>query len=88
MLYSPLPALLAGPERARRAALHAGGAARFSVLESACLMASATAIDYSRLTRELGIDQQAIARTVALLDEGNTRAVHHALSPRRDGRAR
>ena len=27
---------------------------------------------YGRLTRELGIDQQAIARTVALLDEGNT----------------
>jgi uncharacterized protein len=35
-------------------------------------MATATAIDYSRLTRELGIELQAIARTVALLDEGNT----------------
>ena len=35
-------------------------------------MASATAIDYSRLTRELGIDQNAVARTVALLDDGNT----------------
>src|SRR5688572_23266477 len=35
-------------------------------------MASATAIDYSRLTRELGIDQDTIARTVALLDAGNT----------------
>jgi protein Tex len=35
-------------------------------------MASATAIDYSRLTRELGIDQNAISRTIALLDEGNT----------------
>ena len=35
-------------------------------------MASATAIDYSRLTRELGIAQEAIARTVALLDDGNT----------------
>jgi len=35
-------------------------------------MASATAIDYGRLTRELGIDQDKIARTVALLDEGNT----------------
>jgi uncharacterized protein len=35
-------------------------------------MASATAIDYTRLTRELGIELQAIARTVALLDEGNT----------------
>src|SRR5918994_1729149 len=35
-------------------------------------MATATAIDYGRLTRELGIELQAIARTVALLDEGNT----------------
>jgi protein Tex len=35
-------------------------------------MASALSIDYGRLTRELGIEQQAIARTVALLDEGNT----------------
>jgi uncharacterized protein len=35
-------------------------------------MASAIAIDYGRLTRELGLDQDAIARTVALLDEGNT----------------
>ncbi len=35
-------------------------------------MAPAIAIDYSRLTRELGIDPQAVARTVALLDEGNT----------------
>ena len=35
-------------------------------------MASAIAIDYGRLTRELGIDQDKIARTVALLDEGNT----------------
>jgi uncharacterized protein len=38
----------------------------------AFFMASAIAIDYGRLTRELGIDQDAIARTVALLDEGNT----------------
>jgi protein Tex len=35
-------------------------------------MASAIAIDFGRLTRELGIDQDKIARTVALLDEGNT----------------
>ena len=35
-------------------------------------MASAIAIDYGRLTRELGIDQDKIARTVALLDDGNT----------------
>src|SRR6476619_6605590 len=35
-------------------------------------MASALPIDFGRLTRELGIDQQAIARTIALLDEGNT----------------
>ncbi len=35
-------------------------------------MASATAIDFGRLTRELGINQEAIARTVGLLDEGNT----------------
>lgn len=35
-------------------------------------MASATAIDYPRLARELEIDPGAIARTVALLDEGNT----------------
>src|ERR1700759_5606676 len=35
-------------------------------------MASALSIDLGRLTRELGIDQQAIARTVELLDEGNT----------------
>jgi uncharacterized protein len=36
------------------------------------LMAPATAIDTSRLSRELGIDPEAIARTVALLDAGNT----------------
>ena len=35
-------------------------------------MASATAIDYPRLTRELALDPDAIARTVALLDDGNT----------------
>jgi uncharacterized protein len=35
-------------------------------------MASAIAIDFGRLTRELGIDKEKIARTVALLDEGNT----------------
>lgn len=35
-------------------------------------MAPAIAIDYTRLTRELGIDPGAIARTVALLDDGNT----------------
>src|SRR3954452_2489979 len=35
-------------------------------------MATAIPIDLGRLTRDLGIDQQAIARTVALLDEGNT----------------
>ena len=35
-------------------------------------MASATAIDYPRLARELEIDPDAIARTVALLDDGNT----------------
>ena len=35
-------------------------------------MATAIPIDLGRLTRELGIDQQAITRTVALLDEGNT----------------
>src|SRR5262245_37196427 len=35
-------------------------------------MASALSIDYGRLTREPGIEQQAIARTVALLDDGNT----------------
>jgi protein Tex len=35
-------------------------------------MASAIAIDYGRLTRELGIDPDKIARTVALLDDGNT----------------
>src|SRR5262245_28109171 len=35
-------------------------------------MAPAIAIDYARLTRELGIDPNAVARTVALLDEGNT----------------
>jgi uncharacterized protein len=35
-------------------------------------MAPATAIDYSRLTRELGIEPSAIARTIALLDDGNT----------------
>jgi uncharacterized protein len=35
-------------------------------------MASATAIDYSRLTRELGLEQHAIERTIALLDDGNT----------------
>ena len=36
------------------------------------LMAPATAIDTARLSRELGIDPDAIARTVALLDAGNT----------------
>src|SRR5690606_7242680 len=35
-------------------------------------MAPAIAFDLGRVTRELGIDQHAIARTVALLDEGNT----------------
>jgi uncharacterized protein len=35
-------------------------------------MASAIAIDYARLARELGIDPHAIERTVVLLDEGNT----------------
>src|SRR5256885_9399531 len=35
-------------------------------------MATALPIDLGRLARELGIDQEAIARTVALLDEGNT----------------
>jgi uncharacterized protein len=35
-------------------------------------MASALPIDFGRLARELGIDQEAIARTVLLLDEGNT----------------
>jgi uncharacterized protein len=35
-------------------------------------MGPANAIDLSRLTRELGLDQNAIARTVALLDDGNT----------------
>jgi uncharacterized protein len=35
-------------------------------------MASAPAIDFGRLAGELGIDREAIARTVALLDEGNT----------------
>lgn len=35
-------------------------------------MATAIPIDFGRLTRELGIDQEAIARTIALLDEGNT----------------
>ncbi len=35
-------------------------------------MAPATAIDTTRLSRELGIDPAAIARTVALLDAGNT----------------
>ena len=35
-------------------------------------MAPATAIDTARLSRELGIDPEAIARTVALLDAGNT----------------
>lgn len=35
-------------------------------------MSSANAIDYARLTRELGIDQDKVARTVALLDDGNT----------------
>jgi uncharacterized protein len=38
----------------------------------AYLMGPASAIDLVRLTRELGIDQNAIARTVALLDDGNT----------------
>lgn len=32
----------------------------------------APAIDYARLTRELGIAPEAVARTVALLDDGNT----------------
>ncbi|HEX4413889.1 MAG TPA: Tex-like N-terminal domain-containing protein [Lacipirellulaceae bacterium] len=35
-------------------------------------MASVISIDFGRLTRELGIDQDKIARTVALLDDGNT----------------
>src|SRR3954453_8952337 len=35
-------------------------------------MASANPIDFGRLTRELGIEQDKVARTVALLDEGNT----------------
>src|SRR5215470_5251880 len=35
-------------------------------------MASATAIDFGRLARELGIEQPAVERTVALLDDGNT----------------
>jgi uncharacterized protein len=35
-------------------------------------MPSATAIDYPRLARDLELDPAAIARTVALLDEGNT----------------
>jgi uncharacterized protein len=35
-------------------------------------MASAIAIDLGRLARELSIGEDAIARTVALLDEGNT----------------
>ena len=35
-------------------------------------MASANPIDFGRLTRELGIDQDKVARTVALLDDGNT----------------
>jgi uncharacterized protein len=35
-------------------------------------MATALPIDLGRLVRELGIDREAIARTVALLDEGNT----------------
>src|SRR4029078_5493690 len=35
-------------------------------------MAFAISIDYGRVTRELGIDQDKIARTVALLDDGNT----------------
>jgi uncharacterized protein len=35
-------------------------------------MASANPIDFGRLTRELGIEQDKVARTVALLDDGNT----------------
>src|SRR5262245_61207242 len=35
-------------------------------------MASAIAIDFARLARELGIDSDSVARTVALLDDGNT----------------
>lgn len=35
-------------------------------------MATAIAIDFGRLTRELGLPHDAIARTVALLDAGNT----------------
>jgi uncharacterized protein len=35
-------------------------------------MALATATDTARLSRELGIDQDAVVRTVALLDDGNT----------------
>lgn len=35
-------------------------------------MATALPIDLGRLARELGIDQQALGRTIALLDEGNT----------------
>jgi len=36
------------------------------------IMSSAPAIDFGRLAGELGIDHEAFARTVALLDEGNT----------------
>ncbi len=35
-------------------------------------MSAAYSIDFGRLTRELGIPHDAIARTVSLLDEGNT----------------
>ncbi len=35
-------------------------------------MATALPIDFGRLTRELGIEQDKIARAVALLDDGNT----------------
>jgi uncharacterized protein len=35
-------------------------------------MSAALPIDFGRLTRELGIPQDALQRTVALLDEGNT----------------
>src|SRR5262245_52107002 len=35
-------------------------------------MATAIAIDFGRVAREIGIDQPAVERTVVLLDEGNT----------------
>src|SRR5262245_37827747 len=35
-------------------------------------MASAISIDFGRVARELGIGEEAVARTIGLLDEGNT----------------